>query len=806
MSEKNSLKQFKCEIFHGKNETEHFHRDIELIFIIDGHIHVMIENNEFRVETEEFLLINSNRKHFIYVDEESMVCRFYISYDMISQLFEEDYIAFWCNIISKKDPGYEELKNTTRELIRLKVQDIPAERFRMMEQYAKLINLLTHNYRICRTTGSDLPEASQDSQLQEIISFINNNYNEPLNLADLADRMFVSLSTMSRLFKKTTGAKFPDYINQIRLHHAIDDLLNTNKSVTEIAVDNGFSTPSSFNRVFKEIYGTTPSQYKKSVRSNVDREEEGLTTEEESHVKEYLKEKAALGPQVRETPLIDLKPGSGKQFHPIATQTVSLGAFYQLTNSSVQSQIRQMAEQLGLSYIRMWNIFSPRCMVAVSPQEKTLSFEQIDIALDFLVSIHLHPFLDMTDHPECLIKNGRKLFFRKEDSMGFQSLEQWSYFLDKLMEHVVFRYGYEEVSRWIFEFGDYSVESGLDYYGTGEAYYSGNIYKDVFQASYKIIKSHCRDAMVGGPDWVFDGKKISLQSHFDVWKSIGIWPDFYSIHIFPYMNNTDETTGYSHDRSMDPDFLNKQIHQANRMLEECHAPKRPLYVTETTTILSNRNSMNDHLNRGTNVLRVANLFQGYADMVCFWVATDRLSLHYAPAGILHGGSGLMSKDGIPKPTYFALYFLSKLGTDLIGQGPGYLAVQNSPNNIYILCYNHKNLKYDYKYEEENTVNVYNVNTMFQDQDFLQIRFMVHGLEAGQEYVIKRHVVNQESGSVIDEWKRLGYEPEMRSNDIQYMKNICVPRIRMEHRVAEKGMIYLEAQMQPHEMLLLHIYK
>ena len=222
--------------------------------------------------------------------------------------------------------------------------------------------------------------------------------------------------------------------------------------------------------------------------------------------------------------------------------------------------------------------------------------------------------------------------------------------------------------------------------------------------------------------------------------------------------------------------------------------------------MSNRNAINDHLFRGTNTLRITNLLQDYADMICFWVATDRQSLHYAPREILHGGSGLMSKDGLPKPAYYALYFLSKLGNRMIGRGAGFLAVQNSPNNIYILCYNHKDLVYDYKYDEEYLVNVYNVDSMFENNFSRNLRFMVHGLEQNQEYVIKRHMVNQDHGSLMDAGTRLGYEPEMRKNDIQYLKSVCVPRIKMEHRVAEEGQIFLEAELKAHEMLLLHIYK
>lgn len=806
MSVKHDIQGIVCDIFRANNETEHFHKKIELLFIINGHIHVVIEDHEYFVGKEEFLLINSDKNHYVYVDEESLVCRFYIAYDMMKEIFDEEYIAFWCNLISNKDPGYEELRSVTRELIMLRMQENEKNGFRCMEKYGRMMDLLTRYYRIEVQPQEKLSEYNSDDHSQEIISYINHHYHEPINLTDLADMRYVSVSTMSRIIKKATGSKFPDYINKIRLQHAIDELLNTNKSVTEIAVDNGFSSPSSFNRVFKDTYGTAPSQYKKSFRSNVAKKQESLTKEDAFHVQKYLDDRMEKKQESLESPVIEIRQGSSRPFEPITTTAISLGAFYQLTNSVVQNQIRQMAEQLGISYIRMWNIFSPKCMIAASPADKSLSFEQIDIVLDFLVSIHVHPFLDLTNHPEVLIKNGQQAFYSHEDSMGFQNREQWNYFLEKLMEHVIFRYGLDEVSSWIFEFGDYSRFSGRDYYGISDAYYSGSQYMDVFSDAWAIIKKHCPDAKVGGPDWVFDGSNSDVDWYIREWERIGIVPDFYCAHMFPYLNINQHSHLSDQGRIMDPDFMIHQIQELTGKLSDIRAPKRPIYITETTYILSNRNAMNDHLNRATNLLHVTRQFQGYADMICFWVATDRLSLHYAPPAILHGGSGLMSKDGIPKPTYYALYFLAKLGQTMLAQGDGYMAVKNGPNNIYILCYNHKNLINEYKYEEENVINVHNVDSMFEDNDSRDIRFMVYGLEPGQEYVIKRHTVNRDHGSVMDEWKHLGYEPEMRGNDIEYLKNVCIPNIRMERRVAEEGQIYLEDRMQAHEMLLLHIYK
>jgi len=803
----------KCDIFSAKNEIEHMHRNIELDFVIEGQIKVVVDENEFDIQPEELILIDSNKKHYVYVKDEALICRIEISYEMLLDMTGEEYIFFLCNILTDKDAGYSEIRDIILKIISIQLENQKKEAFLLMEQYGRLLNCFIKFYRINLPGERDSAISNDTDRIREILNYINMNYQEPISLVSLSEQMFVSVSTLSRMFRKATGAKFPDYINQVRMHYAVSDLLNSNKSITEIAVDNGFSSPSSFNRVFKEIYGTTPSQYKKSVRNTYEKENAKLTESEQMQVRQYLDDNLIQKEDDDQMTVIRLQlaendADAGELFQNISTKAVNLGAFNNLVSASVQQQVRQMVSQLKLQYFRVWNIFSPKCMIAASPEDKQLSFEQVDVALDFLVSIHVRPFFDMTDHPEVVIKNTRELSYRKEDSMGFKNLEQWSYFLDRLMNHIVFRYGEEEVSNWIFEFCNLPSASNF-------AYYENNIYADVFRESYKIIKGYCPSAKVGGPNWILDGCRPEIESYFDDWKSMGIYPDFYSVCIFPYVhgngnNDSRDIYGYEYinERNMDPDFMNDQIHLIHEKLKQINAPERPLYVSETSTILSNRNAMNDHCGRGTNVLRITNQFQNYTDMICFWVATDRLSLRYAPQGVLHGGSGLMSKDGIPKPSYYALYFLAKMDGKLLGKGPGYIAVENSPNSIYIVCYNHKNLIENYKYAEADSVNinVHNVDQMFDNRSGLTLKFIVKGLEPDAEYVIKKHVVNQEYGSVMDEWKRLGFETEMRSNDIDYLKSVCVPRIQMKRRTAQQGQIVLEARLLAHEMQLLHIYK
>ena len=76
-----------------------------------------------------------------------------------------------------------------------------------------------------------------------------------------------------------------------------------------------------------------------------------------------------------------------------------------------------------------------------------------------------------------------------------------------------------------------------------------------------------------------------------------------------------------------------------------------------------------------------------------------------------------------------------------------------------------------------------------------------------EYTVKKRSLNKQSGSVLDEWGRLGYETKLNREDVKYLQAISVPRIEME-RVATDAYRDLEIKikLEPQEVVLLHIYK
>lgn len=105
-------------------------------------------------------------------------------------------------------------------------------------------------------------------KIQKVIEYINRNY-ATANVAEAAELCSMSYSYFSRMFKSITQKSFVEYVNHIRITESERLLLTTEKSVTDIALDVGFSTTSYYIERFKNQLQLTPKQYRKDYKSAV---------------------------------------------------------------------------------------------------------------------------------------------------------------------------------------------------------------------------------------------------------------------------------------------------------------------------------------------------------------------------------------------------------------------------------------------------------------------------------------------------------------------------------------------------------
>jgi AraC-like DNA-binding protein len=138
-----------------------------------------------------------------------------------------------------------------------------------MDAFIGLISVL-HNLSVsadqqylCSGTLKTEDFANSD-RIRKVCEYIEMNYHEKILIKDVAARLNLTETTLSRLMKKRTGRSFVNFVNDYRIGFAARWLTETNQTVAEIAFRCGFFNISNFNRIFRNSKGCTPGTYREN--------------------------------------------------------------------------------------------------------------------------------------------------------------------------------------------------------------------------------------------------------------------------------------------------------------------------------------------------------------------------------------------------------------------------------------------------------------------------------------------------------------------------------------------------------------
>ena len=107
---------------------------------------------------------------------------------------------------------------------------------------------------------------SHSRRINKIIKYVESNYASRITLDSIGELVGMSASSVCRFFKKKTRHNFLDYLNSFRIEKAIDMIIRTELTISEISYACGFNNISNFNRIFLNRTGTTPSDYRKTLK------------------------------------------------------------------------------------------------------------------------------------------------------------------------------------------------------------------------------------------------------------------------------------------------------------------------------------------------------------------------------------------------------------------------------------------------------------------------------------------------------------------------------------------------------------
>jgi AraC-like DNA-binding protein/ligand-binding sensor protein len=138
------------------------------------------------------------------------------------------------------------------------------------EKYNAIVSLLTFfAEQLSTLTNQIMLEKNKAEPLMVLKAreYITKNKAQSLSLTEVARVSGASVFHFCKVFKKTTGLTFTDYVARVRLEDAKAELLNPNRRISEIAYDVGFQSLTQFNRVFKRVFGLSPTEFRAHLHS-----------------------------------------------------------------------------------------------------------------------------------------------------------------------------------------------------------------------------------------------------------------------------------------------------------------------------------------------------------------------------------------------------------------------------------------------------------------------------------------------------------------------------------------------------------
>ena len=641
-------------------------------------------------------------------------------------------------------------------------------------------------------TGKGLLQTnSDDVRMCQIVKYVDENRQNHVSLSELADELFTATSTLSRLFQKQTGMKFAEFVNRVRIYFAAEDLMTTSKAVTKIAVDNGFSNASVMNRVFRQYYQCTPVEYREKKK-----EEKECTTP----IKKENRDKRNKNKSIdTKNSAIEVNVRRKSKLTKIWNQVVNIGSVYNLTLANLQYHTIYLTETLGFSYVRIWNVFSKKMMITDGKTQGNYNYDMIDLALDFLVSHHIKPFVDLGRRPDTALSSmGNTLYF-EEECIVFQSKDIWIAMLKDFIHHIIKRYGKEEVVQWKFELSSDIVHFARSQYYIDKEY----DYKECYRSSYQVIKKALPDACVGGPSDVTNDVKF-LHEYLQYSKENNCLPEFISILLFPYdSSRKDGKVNYY--RTQSENYEYEKLQSIHQIMEEGEVDI-PLYVVEWNSSISNRNFLNDSCFRASYITKKIIEILSMADMVCLWMGSDWVSNYFDTKRIANGGSGLITKDTIRKPVYFALQFLNQLGEELLLHNEELIVTKEIGKDVYhIIGFYYQKYEDTYVVANDPIDSPEKVEKIFLTNQECNIDLVLKNVADGN-YTITSNRICREKGSILDEWKKFQYEETLTNEDIKYLREITQPERRMEGVMSVEGTVQIRMTLRGQEIILLHVSK
>jgi xylan 1,4-beta-xylosidase len=367
------------------------------------------------------------------------------------------------------------------------------------------------------------------------------------------------------------------------------------------------------------------------------------------------------------------------------------------TGSPWLEQLQFAKKHCGFEYCRLQGIFHDDMSVY---QGGIYNWLRVDDVISRILKAGVKPFIELSFFPKELAGGNSTAYWWKANVSPPADFSKWAQLVTSFAKHCIEKFGIAEVSTWYFEvWNEPNIKATWD--GTKSQYFA------MYKATAQAIKAVSPQLRIGGPatgnfvaDGRFDGEtedksKISLapvDPATSKWE--GVWiedflqyckqeqlpVDFISTHPYP----TDIPFNNGKGTVRDVDATLKDLQWLRAVVDKSAYPKAEIHLTEWGTSTASR----DALPAAAYIVKANADSIGLADGLAYWTFSD-CGEEGSGGQQFAGGYGLMSHQGIPKPSFHAYRMLHALGDELLYNKDGIIVTRHkATQKLTAIVYNY----------------------------------------------------------------------------------------------------------------------
>jgi len=253
----------------------HFHNEYEIYYLYEGNRQYVIDNKYYDLSKGSLAFINKQEAHKTLSTpvptHERILIEFHEAHfsEFLFSVFGLSLADFFnanCGVIHLDEVGQNHIENLFWQMQQeFQTAEFAYERSIMLRisEIILYIHRLNSNHRVRLVTS---PQSDKKRLIEEIRSYIASPEGRFSDLTEISAKFYLNKSYLSRIYKEITGLTVHEYINIRRIKYSQNLLINSTKSVEEIAIESGFQSLTYFERVFRKHTDTSPLKYRKRIK------------------------------------------------------------------------------------------------------------------------------------------------------------------------------------------------------------------------------------------------------------------------------------------------------------------------------------------------------------------------------------------------------------------------------------------------------------------------------------------------------------------------------------------------------------